>query len=67
MSKLICGIDATRYGWIMAGVGGKTDVIRFHQELHSLLNVNYTRRDKHENISADYREDSLGNRMGIWL
>lgn len=51
----------------MAGIGGKTDTIRFHQELHSLLNVNYTRRDKHENISADYREDSLGNRMGIWL
>lgn len=38
MGELIWGIDATRYGWIMAGIGEKTDVIRFHQDLHSLLN-----------------------------
>ena len=37
MRELICGIDATRYGWIMAGIGGKTDVIRFHQDLDALL------------------------------
>lgn len=29
--------------------------------------LNYTRRDKLKNISDDYPEDSLGNKMGIWL
>lgn len=67
MSKVFWGIDATRFGWVMTGIGGRTDVIRFHQELHSLLNENYTRRDKLQNISEEYPEDSMGNRMGIWL
>ncbi len=37
MGELFWGIDASRYGWVMTGIGGKTDVIRFHQNLKSLL------------------------------
>jgi predicted RNase H-like nuclease len=37
MRELIWGIDTTRHGWIMTGIGGNTDVIRFHQNLDALL------------------------------
>lgn len=36
MSELFWGIDASRYGWVMTSIGGKSNVIRFHQNLQSL-------------------------------
>jgi predicted RNase H-like nuclease len=37
MHKMFWGIDATRFGWVITGIRGETDVIFFHQKLHDLF------------------------------